>query len=56
VAASLAALVLFFDNRASEVDGLVMLGSFAVLVVCVLVWLNFDLGGGDWFSPKKHDQ
>jgi hypothetical protein len=54
--AILAALALFFDNRAGEVNGLIMVGSFAVLFVCVLIWLKLDLGDDDWFSPNKHDQ
>jgi hypothetical protein len=53
--AGLAALALFFDHGTNQADGLVMLGSFAVLVVCVVVWLKFDLGDDDWFSPKKRD-
>jgi hypothetical protein len=55
-AAALAALVLVFDNRSSNVAGLVLLGCVAVLVICVLVWLKFDLGEDDWFSPRKHDR
>ena len=52
--AVLAVLALVFDNRATEVDGLVMLGSFAIVVVCVLVLRK--LGGDDWLSPKERDQ
>jgi len=54
-AAMLAGLVLIFDNGVSERAGMMLLGSFAVLCICVLVWLKFDLGD-DWFSRKKPNQ
>jgi hypothetical protein len=48
--AAIAVLALVFDNRATEVEGLVMLGSFAIVVICVLVLGT--LGGADWLVVK----
>jgi len=52
--AAVAVLILVFDNRASEIDGLVMLGSFAVLVACVLAWRKF--GDDHEIVPKDPEQ
>ena len=41
-----AGLVFLFDNRLSDTGLTVLLGSIAVIFVCVLIWCIFDLG--DW--------
>ena len=50
-----AGLVFLFDNRLSGNAGTVLLGSIAVLFVCLFIWLIFGLGegkdGGFW--PNK---
>jgi hypothetical protein len=42
--AAAAGVVFLFDNRLSGAAGIVLLGSIAVLFVCLFVWLFFDLG------------
>jgi hypothetical protein len=51
-----AGLILLFDNRAGDINGMLMLGSFVTLGICVLLWWKFDLGEDDWFSPKERDE
>jgi len=53
IVATCAGLVFLFDNRISGNAGTVLLASIAVLFVCGLVWLIFDLGEGRGFWPKK---
>jgi hypothetical protein len=43
VIAIAAGIVFIFDNQLSGVAGTVLLGSIAVLGVCLLFWLIFDL-------------
>lgn len=56
VIAAVAVLVLVFVNRVSSAAGLMMLGSLAVLILCILAWWKLDLGEDKWFSPRKPDQ
>jgi hypothetical protein len=56
VIAAVAVLVLVFVNRVTSAAGLMMLGSLAVLVICLLAWWKLDLGEDRWFSPRKPDR
>jgi F0F1-type ATP synthase assembly protein I len=54
--AIVAAAVFFFDNHLSGAAGLVLLGSIAVLFLCLFVWLIFlrdddDVGGTGYWPP-----
>jgi lipopolysaccharide export LptBFGC system permease protein LptF len=51
--ATVAGLVFVFDNRVSGTAGTVLLGSIAVLFVCMLLWLIFGLGEHTGFWPKR---
>jgi len=53
--AAVAGLVIIFDNRASELGGIVLIASVAVVLLCFLGWRAFDLGKDDVFWPKKAD-
>lgn len=54
VAAVAAAGVFVFDNRLSGTIGIALLvGSIAVLPVCLVVWLGFDLGEDTGFWPNR---
>jgi hypothetical protein len=49
-----AAAVFVLDNRLSSTIGIVLfVGSIAVLLVCLFVWLVFDLGENSRFWPDK---
>ncbi len=39
--AGIAAVVFFFDNRLEGTAGLVLLGSIAVLFLCLFLWMIF---------------
>jgi hypothetical protein len=56
VVAAAAGVVFLLDNRLSGSAGFVLLGSIAVLFVCLFIWLIFDLGEGTAFWPRKPDQ
>lgn len=56
VVATAAGVVSLFDNRFSGAAGTVLLGSIAVLFVCLFILLIFDLGEGAGFWPRKPDQ
>jgi hypothetical protein len=55
VVATAAGVVFLFDNRLSGTAGTVLLGSIAVLFVCLFVWLIFNLGENEdsGFWPNK---
>jgi len=54
VVAAVAAAVFVFDNRLNGTVGIVLLvGSIVILLVCLFVWLFFDLGGDTGFWPDK---
>ena len=53
VLAAAAGVVFLFDNRLSGGAGIVLLGSIAVLFVCLFVWLVFNLGGDTEMGPDK---
>jgi len=53
VVATAAGLVFLFDNKLSGDAGTVLLGSIAVLFVCLFAWLIFGLGEGTGFWPNK---
>ena len=54
VIAVAAAAVFVLDNRLGGTVGIVLLvGSIAVLLVCLFVWLVFDLGEDTGFWPDK---
>lgn len=42
-----AGLVFFFDNKITGTEGKVLLGSIAVLLLCLLAWVFFGLGDDD---------
>ena len=53
VVACIAGVVFIFDNHLSGTEGLVLLGSIAVLFVCGIVWMIFlrdddDADAGYW--------
>jgi len=55
VVAVSAGVVFLFDNQLSGTAGLVLLGSGAVLLLCLLIWLIFDLSDtGFW--PDQPDK
>jgi hypothetical protein len=51
--AAVAGLIIIFDNRATGLAGLVLVGSVAVVLLCFLGWRLLDLGEDDVFLPKK---
>jgi hypothetical protein len=54
--AALAAAVFLLDNRLRGTIGIVLVvGSIALLLVCLVVWLVFDLGKDSGFRPGKPD-
>jgi predicted membrane protein len=54
VVASAAAAIFVFDNKLTGTTGIVLfVGSLAALLVCLLVWLIFDLSVGAGFRPDK---
>jgi hypothetical protein len=54
VVAAAAAAVFVLDNRLSGTIGIVLfVGSIVVLLVCLVVWLVFDLGEDTGFWPDK---
>jgi hypothetical protein len=54
VVAAAAAAIFVLDNRLSGTIGIALLvGSIAVLLVCLVVWLVFDLGEDTGFWPDK---
>jgi hypothetical protein len=56
VVATAAGVVFLFDNRFSGNAGVVLLGSIAVLFICLLVWLIFDLGDDSGLGPDEPQQ
>jgi hypothetical protein len=54
VVAAAAAAVFFLDSRLSSSTGILLfVGSIAVLLVCLFVWLIFDLREDTGFWPDK---
>jgi hypothetical protein len=53
VVATAAGLVFLFDNKLGGNAGTVLLGSIAVLFICLFVWLIFGLGEDTGFWPNK---
>jgi hypothetical protein len=53
IVATAAGLVFLFDNRLSGNAGTVLLGSIAVLFVCLFVWLIFGPRRGYWVLAKQ---
>jgi hypothetical protein len=51
--AAVAGLIIIFDNRATGLAGLVLIGSVAVVLLCFFGWRLLDLGEDDVFWPKK---
>jgi hypothetical protein len=56
IVAVIAGLVFLFDNRLSDSGLTALLAAIAVLFLCALVWLIFDLGGDAGFWPDKPEQ
>lgn len=54
VVATAAGIVFLFDNKLNSTTGITaLLGSLAVLLICLFIWLNFDLGEDKGFWPDK---
>jgi len=54
IVAAGAGIVFVFDNRLSSTTGfIVLVGAIAVLLICLFIWLFFDLGENKGFSPDK---
>jgi hypothetical protein len=51
--AAVAGLIIIFDNRATGLAGIVLIGSVAVVLLCFLGWRFLGLGDDDVFRPKK---
>ena len=54
--AAVAGLIIIFDNRATGLAGIVLIGSVAIVRVCFLGWRFLDLGEDYIFSPEKGTQ
>jgi len=52
IVATIAGVVFLFDNRFSSSGLAVLVASIAVLLVCLFLWLIFDLGEDTGFWPK----
>jgi anaerobic C4-dicarboxylate transporter len=56
VVATVAGVVFFFDNKLGGTGGIVLLGSIAVLFVCLFVWVIFELGEDSGLGPDEPRQ
>jgi hypothetical protein len=50
---AVAGLIIIFDNRASALGGMVLIGSVAVVLLCFLGWRFLDLGEDAIFWRTK---
>jgi hypothetical protein len=54
IVAAGAGIIFLFDDRLSSTPGIIVLvGAIAVLLICLCIWLFFDLGEDKGFWPDK---